>query len=69
MSNWKTVYKSETEHRARIVNDVLEKAGIHSVIVNKRDSSYNNFGNFEVAVDPDNILEALKIISDEITFE
>jgi len=69
MSNWKTVFNTETEYRARIVISVLEKAGIHSVILNKRDSSLNNFGNFEVSVNSDNILKAMKIISDEITFE
>lgn len=69
MSNWKSIYKTETAHRANIVNGVLDKEGIRSVILNKRDSSYNNFGNYEVAVGPYDIMKALKIISDEITFE
>lgn len=69
MAQWKTIFRSEIQHRANIVADVLEKAGIHSVILNKRDSSYNNFGNFEVAVNPDQVIKAIRIIDDEITFE
>lgn len=66
MSNWKKVYSSEFGHRAKIVNDILEEAGLNPVMLNKRDSSYNNFGNYEVKVNPDHILLALKIITDEI---
>ncbi len=69
MKDWKTVYTTEIEHRAMIVKDVLEKTEISAVILNKRDSSYNNFGNFEVSVNPDHVIKALKIIADEIAFE
>ena len=69
MKDWKTVYTSEIEHRAMIVKDVLEKTEVSAVILNKRDSSYNNFGNFEVSVNPDQVIKALKIIADEIAFE
>ena len=68
MSNWKKVYSSEFEYRAKIVNDILEEAGLNPVMLNKRDSSYNNFGNYEVTVSSDNIILALKIITDEIDF-
>jgi hypothetical protein len=69
MKDWKTVFTSEIEHRALIVKDLLEKSEIAAVILNKRDSSYHNFGNFEVSVNPDHVIKALKIIADEIAFE
>ncbi len=68
MSNWKKVYSSEFEYRAKIVNDILEEAGLNPVMLKKRDSSYNNFGNHEVKVNPDHVILALKIIADEIDF-
>ncbi|HEX9650456.1 MAG TPA: hypothetical protein VGA21_07840 [Cyclobacteriaceae bacterium] len=55
--------------RAEIVKDVLLGRDITALIVNKRDSSYNTFGYFEVVVHNDNVIEALRIIEDEIVFE
>ena len=69
MSNWKTIYDSDNEHRVRIVNSILEEKGINSVIIKKRDSSYNNFGRYELNVDANDVITAMKIISDEIDFE
>ena len=69
MSTWKSIYNTENEYRAQIVNDILEDNGINSVIVKKKDSSYNNFGGYEINVNPNDIIKALKIISDEIDFE
>jgi len=68
MSNWQKVFSSENEYRVRIVKDILSEAGLNPVILNKKDSSYNNFGNYEIKVDQDNVIVALKIISDEINF-
>ena len=69
MSNWKTIYDTDNEHRARIVNGILEERGINSVILKKKDSSYNNFGRYELNVDSNDVIKAMKIISDEIDFE
>ena len=69
MSNWKTIYDTDNEYRARIVNDILEERGINSVILKKKDSSYNNFGGYELNVDSNDVIKAMKIISDEIDFE
>jgi len=52
-----------------IVNDILEDRGINSVILKKKDSSYNNFGRYELNVDSNDVIKAMKIISDEIDFE
>ena len=69
MATWQTVFKSENSVRAEIVKDVLLGRDITALIVNKRDSSYNTFGFFEVVVHNDNVIEALRIIEDEIVFE
>ena len=69
VSNWKTIYETDNEYRVHIVNDILEDRGINSVILKKKDSSYNNFGRYELNVDSNDVIKAMKIISDEIDFE
>ena len=69
MSRGQEVYGSENEVRAKIVRDILMDAGLNSVILKKKDSSLNNFGRFEVVVNPDDVITALKVIQDEIQFE
>jgi hypothetical protein len=68
MKNWRKVYETPNQHRAHIVQSVLATHALPAVIVNKKDTTYH-FGHFEVHVDADNILRALKIIADEIQFE
>jgi hypothetical protein len=68
MKNWRKVYETPNQHRAHIVQSVLATHALPAVIVNKKDTTYH-FGHFEVHVDTDNILRALKIIADEIQFE
>mgnify|MGYP003669870828 CR=1 FL=1 len=69
MENWQKVYSSGMLHRAEIVKAVLEDSGLMPVVVNKQDSLYNNFGNYEVLVKTDEVLKAMKIITDDILFE
>lgn len=69
MATWETVYKSENSVRAEIVKNVLMGRDITAIIVNKRDSSYNTFGFFEVKVLNEDVIEALRIVSDDIVFE
>ncbi len=68
MKNWHKVFESPSQHRAQIVQSVLQTYSLPAVIVNKKDTTYH-FGHFEVHVGPDHILRALKIIADEIRFE
>jgi hypothetical protein len=67
-NNWQKIYKSGVIHRAELVKAVLEDNGIEAVIINKKDSMYN-FGEYEVFVNRDHVIKALKIVSDEIKFE
>ncbi|MDW7695462.1 DUF2007 domain-containing protein [Flammeovirgaceae bacterium SG7u.111] len=69
MSNWKKVYSTTNLYQAELVKTVLEGNNITSIIMDKRDSSYNNFGEKEVYVTDTDVLEALKIIENEVTFE
>lgn len=69
MAKWQKIFSTEVAYRADIVKDVLEDQGIKSVILNKKDSSYNNFGALEVLVMPDDIIRAKQIIENDIEFE
>ncbi len=67
MSNWQKVYTDRQGYRAEIVKAILEEKGYNPVLINKKDSTYH-FGQFEVHVESEHVLEALKIIKDDITF-
>jgi hypothetical protein len=69
MSKWQNVFHTDNEYRAKIVRDILHDSGLDPVIVNTKDRAYNNFGGYDVAVQPGNVIMALKIINDEISFE
>lgn len=66
---WQKVFSDELEYRVQIVSDVLNNHGINSVIVNKKNIALNNFGHFELQVIPDNVIKAIKIITDDISFK
>lgn len=69
MANWQKVFTSDQAYRAEIVKDVLEEAEIRAVILNKRDSSYNNFGAYEIHVLPEDTIRAKQIIENDIDFK
>jgi len=49
-AGWKCVFRSSFEHTAELVRVMLEEHDIDAVVMNKRDSSYLNFGQLEVFV-------------------
>ena len=65
---WVQVYKTKTTYRAKIVKHVLKLHDIQCISVNKIDSSYNNFGYYEVLVHEKNYLESIKLI-EKIKFD
>ncbi len=69
MAKWQRVFTTDYSYRAEIAKDVLEDAGINSVILNKKDSSYNNFGRHEIHVLPEDVIRAKKIIENVINFK
>jgi hypothetical protein len=55
--------------RAELVRGVLDQSDIVAIIINKKDSSYQAFGELEIHVRASDVLRALKILADEVDFE
>ena len=68
MNNWIKVFESKQEHKAEIVKDVLSDRELEPVIVNRKDSAYNIFGQYEVHVAPSHAVRAIRVIENEIKF-
>lgn len=68
MSNWKTIYKTGKLYQAQIVKDVLQDKGFQAVIIDKKDSAYQ-LGYYEIVVTVDEVMRAIKLIEDDISFE
>jgi len=69
MNNWQKVFETENNIRASMVSDLLKEKGMNPIIVNKKDSSLNNFGQIEILVPPEDVLHALKLINEDLNFE
>ncbi|UII34320.1 DUF2007 domain-containing protein [Fulvivirga ulvae] len=69
MKGWQKVFETDQSYHAEIVKDVLEDNNITPVLINKRDSSLNNFGQYEVHVASEDVLRALQIIKNDINFK
>lgn len=61
----KLVYKTTQMYLANIMKLKLEEESIQVYIINKRDSSYNDFGQIELYVHQDDVLRAKYIIEKE----
>ena len=68
MRDWQSVYKDNQEYRVDIVKAILEGEGLNPVKVNKTVTAHG-FGNFEIFVNPDSVIRAIRIIKEEIKFE
>ena len=62
--NWETIYSTNQLYIAELAKQMLHDNGIEAVVVNKRDSTYNTFGDIEVYVNRDNVIRALKLIKE-----
>jgi len=60
--DWVIAYESKQEYLAEIARAVLSDNDIESVIINKKDSIYNSFGDIEVYVIRDNLIRAKQIL-------
>lgn len=49
---------------AELAKQMLADHDIEAVVINKRDSSYNAFGDIEVCVNRDNMIKALLLIKE-----
>ncbi|MFC5627191.1 putative signal transducing protein [Algoriphagus winogradskyi] len=68
MENWIKVFESAQQVRAEIVKGVLEEHQIQAVVLNKKETVYQIFGNYEVHVQRENMIAANNLIQNEITF-
>jgi hypothetical protein len=69
MKQWEKIYSTTDLLRAELVKSTMELNEIPAIILNKQDSSYNNFGEREVYVNKKDLVKALAIIENEIEFE
>lgn len=69
MKNWAKVFEAKEEYKAEIVKDFLTDKGYDPVIMNKKDTAYNIFGQYEVHVSPEYTVLAIRAIENEIKFE
>jgi len=60
--NWVSIYSSKYIHKVEIVKAVLLDNNIDSVVVNKQDSAYL-FGEIELHVHPDDVIQAKQILN------
>ncbi|MDH3711895.1 MAG: CPBP family intramembrane metalloprotease [Cyclobacteriaceae bacterium] len=66
---WQRVFSTDKTHQAEIVKAVLDDNHLDPVIINKKDSAYDRFGDIEVHVIHENVMRARQIIDNEINFE
>ena len=69
MKSWTKVFSASEGYKAEIVKDVLAEKDFDPVIVNKKDTAYNSFGEYEVYVAPEYTVRALRVIENDIKFE
>jgi len=68
MANWEKIYEDGDIFRAEIVKNAMEANEIPAVILNKRDTAYNNFGLLEVYVAKTDKDRAIKILREDVRF-
>ena len=68
MENWNKVFESPMQVRAEIVRSILEENQIQAVVLNKKETVYQIFGNYEVHVQHEDMMLATNLIQNEITF-
>ncbi|MDH5399797.1 MAG: DUF2007 domain-containing protein [Cyclobacteriaceae bacterium] len=68
MAKWKKVYHAEQMWKAEIVKSILEENELSPVLINKKESA-TQIGFYEVHVLLEQVMKALKIINDDISFE
>jgi hypothetical protein len=61
--NWEVAFSTSQLYQAEMLKDLLEDNKIPAIIINKQDSSYLSFGDIEVYVKRDDILQAKLIVN------
>ncbi len=60
--NWVKIYTSTNNYKAALVTTLLKDHAIEVVELNKKDSSYLNFGEIELYIHPKDFDDAIEII-------
>jgi hypothetical protein len=60
------IFSTSQQHLADLYLAKLKANNINSFILNKQDSMYNAFGNFELYVHQNDVIKAKRIIEDQI---
>ncbi|MEJ6734167.1 MAG: DUF2007 domain-containing protein [Flavobacteriales bacterium] len=63
--NWVTIKSSDQVYQLEILKGLLLQHDITSVVINKQDSSYMNFGEAELKILESDSEKALQIINQE----
>ncbi|MEZ4887445.1 MAG: DUF2007 domain-containing protein [Chitinophagales bacterium] len=61
-NTWVKIYSTPQHHLAEIAKGVLKENDIDSVILNKKDSAYNMWGEVELYTSEKQAVEAMSII-------
>lgn len=65
--NWIKIFGDNLEHSVMLVKLKLEENGIQSIVINKKDSSYNAFGEVELYIRKENTVKARHLIKDHFS--
>ncbi len=63
-TEWVKVYESTNSFAAELVQTVLNDHAFNPVLINKKDSSYLNFGSNEIYVHQDFYNESIRLINE-----
>ncbi len=61
---WKEAFLTVHEYKATMAKDLLENAGIKTVILNQHDTAYQSFGNLVVYVPEADLNKAMDLLKE-----
>jgi hypothetical protein len=68
VEGWVMVHRSSHEYQASVIVDVLERHGLHPVILDRKDDEFL-IGDVEVYVAPEEAENARRVISENVSDE
>lgn len=63
IKDWIVVYKADEEYQAEVIKHLLENAGLHPVMVDKKDDEFR-IGTVMVYVAPEEVDAAKSVLAD-----
>ena len=62
MDGWSEIFSTTSSALASMKKHVLEEEGVSVILLNQKDSLYNNFGEIKIYVKAEDSIKALRII-------